>query len=265
MNFDFDGSYVLYALGILLGIFSIFYFGFEILLGFSPVTKSLLLLTVSAALILSGLRFSGSFLVVPLYLLGAFSYVVFVAYTMARFGFSKELDFLLLAFSSAAFLALGYYMREGDLEVDRDTFRKGLAALAFMALAVSAVDTVGSQPEYSLELADSVNISSDETRIGTVKVENSFFLHRDAEVPRYSGCAAGETRLLVDRERSPGLMPGGSSEEIDLVLRVPRAHEEGFAMEGVYQVESSDSCPENPSQDVIYVFQDDAGSEIRYD
>ncbi|MFB6190097.1 MAG: hypothetical protein ABEJ91_00820 [Candidatus Nanohaloarchaea archaeon] len=255
MEFDFDGSYVLYALGVLLGVSSIFYFGFEILLSFSPVTKALLLLTVSAVLILSGLRFSGSFLVLPFYLLGGFSYVVFVAYTMAKFGFSRELDFLLLAFSSAAFLALGYYIREGDLELGQGAFRKSLAVLALTALALSAVDAMGPQPESSLALADSVNISSDETRIGTVKVENSFFLHRDADLPRYSGCAAGDQRLFIEMSDRPELMAGGSSEEVNLTLQVPRDREDGRSIEGVYSIERAEECPESPAGDTIYVFE----------
>lgn len=263
--FDFDGAYILYALGIILGLSSIFYFGFEILLSFSPVTKSLLLLVAASSLILAGLRFSGGFLVVPFYLLGAFSYAVFIAYTMAKFGFSKEMDFLLLALSSAAFLGLGYYLREGEVEVGPRILRNGIAVLVLVALAVSAVDATGPQPSHSLELVDSVNTSSGEQQVGTVKVENSFFLPRTAEVPRYSGCVKENQPLIVDRKSSAGLMPGGSSEEIDLMLRVPRSHEDGPLIEGIYQVEDSDSCPDDLSEGVVYIFPGNRLSEARYD
>ncbi|MFB6213036.1 MAG: hypothetical protein ABEJ07_00505 [Candidatus Nanohaloarchaea archaeon] len=260
MDIEFDGGYVLYALGVLLGIFSVFYFGFEILLGLSPVTKALLLLAVTSCFLLAGARFYRRFLSIPFYLLGAFSYVVFIVYTLARFGFSREVDFLLLAVSSAAFLGLGYLLRNSGTRLGTKRFRAAISGILLAAIVLSAVDAAGPQPEYSLELKDEVRISSDETVFGTLQVENSFFLYRGTDIPRYEACTSGRESLFVDM-KEPGLMPGHSSTTVNLTVQVPRASDGGFALEGVYSIEKAESCPENPAEDTIYVFEE----ERRYD
>ncbi|MFB6208370.1 MAG: hypothetical protein ABEJ69_03400 [Candidatus Nanohaloarchaea archaeon] len=254
METDFiEESYVMYGLGVLLGVFAVFYFGFEILQGLSPVTKSALLLGVALSFFAAGYSFSQKLLRTALQGLGAVSYVVFVGYLMLKFGFSKEIDFLVLAFSSAIFLGVGYMVGQG-FEVPVQRARQMLVALVLAGLLMVAVDVSGPQPRYDLQLHDNVTLVEGEpVEIGVLRISNDFFLPREVDPVRYETCSSAEQRFLLQQD-SPGTVGGDQQVDVSLKVRIPSAMDENVSLEGVYPVKFMEECPAENSG-VIYVVE----------
>lgn len=273
MDVDWDAGTVLYAFGAFLGVVTIAYFGRSVIFALSPTVKALLLLTGSGAGLLTAQYrpqkpFSTAFNV-----LAVTAYLVFLGYTTLRFAFSTEETFLLLAASSAAFLVLGYLVREQGFALAPGRARKVLLALIAAAFLLTVFDVLGPQPTYDVTLNETVTVAEEpepEIVIGTVTVENPFLLSRDIDLPRFEGClyTPEQERLFIDTRAPPeadqGPMPGGATGVYTLEARLPMERdredpeaEPRPAVTGTLPVERMDTCPASTETQKIVVTSSD--------
>lgn len=256
MTYDIDSSHILYGLGAVLGVYTVLYFGLEVILSLSPATKSFMLVAGSAAFFLGAGYLETEKVSNILYGFSGFSYLVFTGYTLLRFDFSSEMTFLFLGGSSALFIYLGYRVSDGGLGFERSDYRKAVTGLVAVAALLLVFDVLGAQPQHNLDLKETVELESGENVVGTYTISNSFLLPRDADPKRYSTCvyAEGEREMrsfsgVEWQESSPNMLYSGDSVAGNLTARVPNVeprHEEGqqVNISGTFKVEQRDSCPE---------------------
>ena len=131
MVLDFGRETLLYAVGIVLGVVAIAYFGFQLFDQVSPVTTAVALLAGFLVFLVAGVAVEAELLDVVAYGLAAGCYLVFVAYVLARFDVGDGGTFLLLTASSALFVGLGYLAQKGRLELSR---RRAMLAVLVVTL-----------------------------------------------------------------------------------------------------------------------------------
>lgn len=256
MALGFDREMLLYAVGILLGVAAAVYFGFQFFDEVSPVTTAALLFGGFVCLLVAGVGYDVEFLDVVAYALAAACYLVFVAFVLSRFDVGDGGTFLLLALSSALFIGLGYLAQRGRLSITRQQTKGVILVVMLAAVALVGVDLAGAQPTTSAEFEDSVEIPerSDRVVVGTVTIENEFFLPREADIQRYHACVYGpEFRpapVQYDSRPDSSLMAGGETWSYDIVLPGGAFYtENGTRMEGFEDrdrvpVETASECPE---------------------
>ncbi|MFB6209363.1 MAG: hypothetical protein ABEJ56_04490 [Candidatus Nanohaloarchaea archaeon] len=254
MNFEVDEPRLLYGLGALLGIFSIIYFGQQLIFELSPTIKSFILL-VSSLMFLAAAEYSEhETLVSSLYFFTSFSYLSFLVYIFTRFNFSRETVFVSLAASSALFISLGYLKSERNLEIDPEKSRTLVMTLLLVIVVAVLFDVTGSQPEHSIELKESVKVDKPGSiNVGSITVRNDFVFSRNLDIPEYSGCiyrSAENRRGLYFSAESRNLIKGDKEVKYNLTEEV--GWHENDSLAGNYTVYNSE-CPENPEQNSIYV------------
>lgn len=258
MSFDIDSSYILYGLGAVLGVYTVLYFGLEVILSLSPLTKSFMLSVGSAAFFLIAGYLETERVSNIFYGFSGVSYLVFTGYTLLRFEFSSELTFLFLGGSSALFIFLGYKVSDGGLSFEHSDYRKAIAGLTALAALLLVFDVLGAQPDHEIDLQDSVDLENGENVVGTYTISNSFLLPRDADPKSYSSCiySQGEQweasfSSVEWQEDSPKMIYSGDSVVGNLTARVPQMeprHEEEKEVaniSGSFEVEKRDECPES--------------------
>lgn len=193
MDLSIDGGKVLYAVGALLGIVTVAYFGFEFLAALSPTVKSILLVFAFAAFLLGGLTTERSGLSAVGYVLAAGSYLVWLAYTFSRFELGETAVLLTLACSTLLFVGLGYVVRERSPSIARRQALAVVGVLVVLSLGLIAVDAVGAQPSYEIETVDSVDAPEPRERVdlGTVTATNEFVLSRAVDDASVRICVTG--------------------------------------------------------------------------
>jgi len=253
----FDESKLLYGLGIFLGIASILYFGQQIILDLSPAVKASILLSAAAVFIGGAEYFRHGILRFSFYGFSTFSYLSFLTYLFARFQFSSEEVFLMLAASSAVFLGLGYLKSEKGYSLKRVQAKKFIGAVAVIIVVLIVFDVTGAQPEYSVELNEKVQVTEgEEYEIGVLEIRNDFPVSRNTEEKRFTGCIAtrgDHRRNIYLRPDADGIIAGSSTETIPLKETGRRFHEEGnVSIEGEYSIVNED-CPSEPDDMTIYI------------
>lgn len=259
MDFEIDESKLLYGLGAFLGVVAIIYFGHELILDLSPTIKSFILLSSAVAFLGAAEYVRNGVLKSSFYVFSSFSYLSFLVYMFARFSFSSEQIFLILAASSTVFIGLGYLRSEKGYEVTRDQARKVLGAVMVLVAVAVVFDVIGSQPEYSLELHDSVEVNAgEEFEIGVLEIQNDFPLSRNIETPTFRGCLFIEEgrdgrNIYVDFD-DRGLIAGGITERIPLTedAHYERQEDQNITISGNYTVVNGE-CPSEPEKRTIYI------------
>jgi hypothetical protein len=268
VKFKIDESRMLYGLGAFLGVIAILYFGQELILDLSPAVKSFILFSATAAFI-SGAEYSDQpTLRSVLYLFSAFSYLSFLAYIFLMFGFSSVQIFMILASSSMAFMLLGY-VRSEELYylTDRKAEKFIAAVVALIAIAV-VFDVAGAQPEYSLELKDSVEVVENQQVVfGELEVRNDFALSRNIDVPTYGGCLSASDNRVRGVYVSPeatDMIEGDSTLSFNLTDSFRSRPDENTGLSGSYIVQRGE-CPDNPETGIIYIDESGDGEVLRSD
>lgn len=262
MDYKIDESKILYGLGAFLGIVAIIYFGHELILDLSPTVKSFILLSGTVMFLGAAEYVKHNLLKSSFYIFSAFSYLSFLVYVFARFSFSSEQIFLILAGSSAVFIGLGYLRSEKSYEVTQDQARKVLGAVMILVALAIVFDVVGAQPEYNLELHESVEVvEGEEFEIGTLEIQNDFPLSRNVDIPRFEGCLYvsedSEPRHLYISLDRMGLISGGTTEILSLNEQVNEHREENITYAGNYTVQEGEECPTDAEEGTLYI--DEAG------
>jgi hypothetical protein len=275
MVLGLDRETVLYAVGVLLGIAAAAYFGFQLFDQVSPVTTALVLFAGFLCFLAVGVGVDAERIDVVAYALAAGCYLVFVGYALSRFEVGDGGTFLLLAVSSGLFIGLGYLAQKGRLALERRQAALVVVAVTVVAVGVVGVDLVGAQPTTSAEFEESIEIPDDPERVtvGTVTVENEFFLPREADVQRYGACITGTEFRSAPLEYEPRagspLLGGGESRSYELVLRgLVFYHENGsrrapFENRETIPVETATACPESSDEVTLVVLSEPA--RPRYD
>lgn len=280
MNWDTDVSTILYGLGAVLGVASILYFGWEILLELSPTIKSFILFSGFIFFLVAGVYRGYERLDTVLYVLSAGSYIVFLGYTIFRFALSTNQIFLTLALSSVLFLGLGYVFQIDRELLTRQQAQYLLIAVVAIVFLLVVVDVLGPQPTTEETFQDQVNVSAGAVELGTVTVRNGFVFSRTAETPRYQAClyapdmnTTARTHVSVDDRRSRSmLLGGGEAREFTVTARFPAAPadeeervedrndvftEQELQELGTVPVEIADSCQETGDEATLTVWQGD--------
>lgn len=254
MDTDFNSSNAFYALGTLFALFSVLYFGIEVILEISPAVKSAILLLASATVFSASGLTSSSWRKIPLYFLASFSYLIFVAYSLLRFDPGPASSMLILLGSTAVFMSAGYLVREKQIVFSGKRAKYVVAAGVFLMLGLFLFDVTGPQPEVQLQLRDSVDMThGEETALGTVRVTNSFILPRGFEAPDYRACAAGDQRVSVYTEREGDTVSGKGTLEMELKARFyGPVSENETEKSGAFQVVRTEECIEKEGQISVY-------------
>ena len=267
MALEFGREKLLYAVGIVLGVVAVAYFGFQLFDQVSPATTAVALFAGFLVFLVAGIATEAELLDVVAYGLAAGCYLVFVAYVLARFDVGDGGTFLLLAASSALFVALGYLAQEGRLELSRRRATLAVLVVALSTLAVVGVDVVSAGASASAEFGDSVEVPERgaATTVGTVTLANPSFLPRKADVPQYHACAylPGLQPTPLTYESPPGspLLDGGEARRFDLELPgVVFYTENGTRRESVRDrervpVETVETCPESAGEPKVVVVE----------
>ncbi len=248
MDWKPDNSYIMYGAGVLMSVVTLLYFGSSFIFRLSPVTKSILLAVLTGLLFLASVSVSRKLIDTVFYILSAVSYLVFLGYTLLKFQPGQGVVLLSLAVSSVLFIAAGYLVSERGIEVSSGRARKLASGLGLIAILVLAFDVTGAQPEYRLDLDESVEVSMDsKTKVGELEVVNRFPLQRDIDLPRYDGCLyTPEKRpLYVSVERPPeDVAAGNSVSRLAIEVREIRRMEGETSVNGSYRVEQAEDCPD---------------------
>lgn len=257
MDLGLDSSTAFYSLGVIFGIFTIIYFGIEVIVEISPVAKSAILLLSSVVFFsATGLTVS-RWKNIPLYALASFSYLIFVAYTLAKFQFGSVGTFLMLAGSSTVFFGAGYLVSERDVEVPQDKAKYIVIAGVLLIAGLFVFDATGSEAQVDLQLRNDVNMSyGSETSLGTVHVSNSFLLPRSYELPNYDACLPeGEHRVSLYVEDGNDLVYKGQDVEMELKARYYPEIENSGEMNKTwesYSVVKTDECVNSEGQVSVF-------------
>lgn len=261
MDFKIDEAKLLYVLGAFLGIIAIIYFGHELILDLSPTIKSFILLSSTVMFLGAAEYVRQDILKSSFYIFSAFSYLSFLVYMFARFSFSSEQIFLILAASSAVFIGLGYLRSEKGYEVTQDQARKVLGALIVLVALAVVFDVLGSQPEYSLELHKTVDVAEgEEFEIGVLELRNDFLLSRNIDTPTFRGCLFIEEghdgRNIYVNPDVGGLVSGGTTDRISLTedAHYERHEDQNVTISGNYTV-VNEECPSEPEERTVYIHE----------
>ncbi|MFP4174630.1 MAG: hypothetical protein ACLFSW_02475 [Halobacteriales archaeon] len=278
MDTKIDPVEILYAVGTILGVASVVYFGFAVLEDLSPTTTAVSLLLCFVAFLLAALYVRVDILDTVLYVLSAGSYVVAVAYVFATYDLGEFGFLAILAGSSALFVALGYALNKELLDIDRRKALGGIAVVVFLLIALLAFDVAGAQPTYTHDFNDTVEVPQDvrdTVTVGETTASNPFVLSRRAELPNVQGCvytpemefanvryedSPYNLRLAGGGERSFGVVvsPGTFYDREDDDLH------EAFADRESVPVEVADECPETADEPKLVIVTD-ADTETRPD
>lgn len=260
MKIGLNSPTAFYALGVLFGVFSIIYFGMEVILEISPTVKSAILLISSITFFSATGLTESSWKNIPLYFLASASYLIFVLYTLARFDFGTAETFLILAGSSSIFLAAGYIVGEKNIEIPKKKSKYMVLAGIVLMVGIFLFDVSGPQPEVDLQLRNQVDMThGEETALGTVKVTNEFILPRSFEVPGYEACMNDSRRIIsLYTERKGDTVMGGGTKELELKARFYNEISEGENMiqtEKTLTVKETEKCPETLGEREIAVYE----------
>lgn len=265
MAIGLDREKLLYAIGILLGVIAAAYFGFQLFDQVSVVTTAAVLFAGFLCFLLAGIGIDAELVDIVAYALAAGCYLVFVAYLLSRFDVGDGGTFLLLAASSALFIALGYLAQQDRLAIDRRRATVGIAVILLAAVALVGVDLVGAQATTSTTFEDTVEVPDRNERVavGTVTVENEFFLPRDADIQRFEVCVYGPDVRPAMAEYDPpleGSRIGGDRTRHHEILVPGRAFytsngtlREGFEGRETVPVETASRCPETTQEPKVVV------------
>lgn len=258
---------ILYAVGVLLGVAAAFYFGFRILENLSPTTTSAVLFLGFVAFLFAGLYVEAETLDTVFYALSAGSYLIFVTYVLSSYDLGDGGAFVLLAGSSALFVALGYASSTGRLEVNRRRAAEGVAVVLILVVALLGFDAMGAQPTYSHDFNETADVPDDRrttVTVGETTAHNPFVLSRKSELPNVGGCVYTPEMEFVDvrHDESPYslILGGGERRSFRVVVSADAFYDhetgelhEAFADRDSVPVETADECPDEADEPKLVV------------
>ena len=255
MSKGLASSTAFYLLGMVFGLFTILYFGMEVILEISPAVKSAILFLASITFFSATGLAESKWRNIPLYFLASVSYLIFAAYTLVRFNFGSAATFLILAGSTAAFLAAGYMINEKQVAIPEKKALYIVIAGIILITGLFLFDVSGPQTEADLTLRNSVNMTQgEETAIGTVQITNDFILPRAIELPEYRACTEGPSRVNVYAEREGETVQGKSKIEMELKARLYGLKTENGTSQA-FTIRETDGCVEKEGQISVYESQ----------
>lgn len=270
MRFAIDSGKLLYALGVLFAAVSLLYFSRDVVFGLSITVKAVLLFLGFVALFLAGLTVQRDVLDVVAFALSGVTYIVFVGYVVVRYGPSETGTFVLLAFSAALFVGLGYLLRAGEIAVPRRQAVGAVTGLLVLSVALVGLDAVGGGVSYDLTTESSITIEPPEDggspygygdhRVGTLTASNGFVFTRALSLPDVAGCLVGveggpQNDVYLSYEYPgysyPDTIAGGTTREFPVVADLPVDRN---ATESVtYSVERGSDCGAERSEPTLLV------------
>ena len=267
MDYDIDPSTAMYGIAAFLGALTVIYFGSSLIFDLSPVTKALAFFSSFAVFLTASLYLSGENRIQSMLSLGlaGVSYLAFLAYTLGKFEVGAEGVFTSLLLSSMLFLVLGYLASHERLEIGKKHMKYFLAVILVCGGALILIDVFGAQPSYSVGLQDSVTFGpGDDVVFGTLTVSNSFFLPREVSAPSFRSCIGleeSERGFYVDVD-TDDVVSGLSEKDYNLSVGLPSRR--FINNSRTFQVQRTDSCPEQRDNETIYVFQHDQARTVGY-
>lgn len=272
MVLDIERVHVLYAVGVLLGVITTFFFAFVLLDDLSP-TITVLLLGLGFILFGSaGLYSRVNQLGLVFYSLSAAAYLAALWYGISTFEFGDIAVFVALALSSALFVGLGYLSTEGYLDVEQRWAGIAMVAVLGVGILLVGVDIAGAQTTSEIEFEDEIEIPElrDDTRLGTATVHNEFILSRTADHPEVHACLYTPDRADVpirfDNRFRGSVLAGGESVSSDLSVHSRGFYDENETLHDALQdretipVEQRETCPETVDEVKLVVSQDSPNS-----
>lgn len=261
----FDISYILYGMAVVLAAASLMVFGFDVLMSLSPTIRSLLLLLTFTFFVAAGNYTEEKGIRNIFYLIAAFAYAVFLMYTFAVFDMSSEAVFVLLALSSLMFMGFGYMAKKREVLLEQEIAKLVMIGTIIVTVIVLGVDLTAAQPTTDPTYRDSIEMTQERQVIGTMTVQNPFWVSREVEIESPRGClVAPEGRIEeipISVTERPSLLAGRASRDINITARLPYEpeadHEQDFPWLGNYstiQIDASQSsCPDSAEEATIFI------------
>jgi len=265
MAIGFDREKLLYAVGILLGVAAVAYFGFQLFDHVSPVTTAALLFAGFLCFLVGGVSSDAEMLDVVAYALAAGCYLVFLAYVLSRFDVGDGGTFLLLAASSGLFIGLGYVAQQGRLAVSRRRATVVVLVVVIASTALVGIDLVGGQPTATTEIEESVEVPEQRERVtvATLIVRNEDVLPHETDAPRLHACVYGPEFRPAPLDYEPtarsALLWGGDARRYDVVIPGRAFYNEngtprkGFRADDSVPVERRSDCPGSVEEPTVVV------------
>ena len=253
MDLEVDPARVLYVLGVLFGVAAVLYFARDIVFELSITVRALLLFLAFAALLVGALVTTRTPYTLATSVLSAAAYVAFLGYSLSRFEVGADGTFFALLLSAGLFLALGYLVREREMQPSRRTAQYAVVGIALVAVLLVGADVVASDVTYDVAIDESATVDENgQAVVGTVTVTNQFVFREPIDMPRRTAClylpevAEYDGRPLpvqyrIDGERVPGTIPGSATYEAQISVRL---HQEALeAVDGPLPVTEAPDCP----------------------
>lgn len=272
-----DSGKLLYVFGVLFAVAALVYFVQDLVFGLSVTVKAILLFLGFVGFFVAGTTTERDVLDAVTFALSGAFYLVFVAYVLWRYEVGQTGVFLLLAFSAALFIGLGYLLRERDLHTSVRTAGYLVAAILLVSVALVGADAVGGGVTYDVQTSDMVSVDPPDVdhpeqeyvpvpmpvQVGSVTATNEFVFRRVLDLPPLDGCVVGTDapadRFTYVRYGEPsfdraGTIGGGESRTfaVEAELPVPVNATGSVA----YAVQHRSDCPERADQLTIVVITD---------
>lgn len=276
MRFDFDSGKLLYVFGVVFAVAALVYFVQDLVFGLSITVKAILLFLGFVGFFLAGTTTDRDGLDAVAFALSGAAYLVFLAYVVWRYDVGQTGIFLLLAFSAALFIGLGYLLREHDVRTPARTAGYLAGVLLLVSVALIGADAAGGGVTYDVQTEESVSVGPAETAhapdgeyrpvrvsVGSVTASNEFVFRRALDLPSLSGCIVGAdasderfTHFRYDRptNRQSDTIGGSQTLTVDVEATVPFPANTTEPID--YAVERRTNCPDRADQPTIVVITD---------
>lgn len=255
-----DSSLIFYAVSAFFTVIALVYFGYEYIAHLSPFTiSSILFSAFTISLLIGSTREFIGFKILS-YLVSAGAYLVFYAYTAARFFSTSDQIMASLVLSAVLFTGIGYlFTNRRDLLPDKSRVYKVSAGLVILVLVLVTYNIGMVSYDYELNLENEVQINEGSNIIGESKITKTGYLPIDIDTERVTFCfGTNESNERFGASSVGGYMTGFSpeteTEEVDMRISERSLEEADNLEEGeIYEIERVESCEDDLEKDIMGV------------
>lgn len=257
MDFNFRPEKILSLTGYLIAFTGIIYFLFTYVPQLTTGTKAVLLFSLFVFFLLLSLGVPKEKKIRTLLslLTASISYLLFLGYLLTNLSLEQNQVFMLIMLSSGLLIGISYLLKTDRLDISRDTAKKAIIALSVLVVALLAYD-IAVNPETSIQTFDDIQVSQGEyLKVADITATNNFIFPEEVEEPYYEACVPGLNSDVESRYQL-GTVDGLDTEKYSFEVR--------FDDFGDFNVEKTDSCPEDGELATLYIYPTDGFEDVSF-